>query len=245
MGFDAVALARYPQVERIEHVHTAGNSSGIVDGAAAVLIGSEAKGETLGLAPRGRIVATALSGADPTIMLTGPMPATRKALAKAGLDDRRHRPVRGQRGVRRGADALHARARRAAREGQRQRRRDRDGPPARRDRRDAARHAARRARAAQAASAAWSRCASAAAWASRRSSSASERAAPWRPCATRSMPTASDADVRRARRARQHDDRGVAARPRRRGGAARSPTRSASAASCSPRRSRRSSPAPT
>ncbi len=85
MGFDAVALARYPQVERIHHVHTAGNSSGIVDGAAAVLIGSEAKGREMGLAPRGRVVVTALSGADPTIMLTGPMPATRKALAKAGL----------------------------------------------------------------------------------------------------------------------------------------------------------------
>jgi len=85
MGFDAVALMRYPQVERIAHVHTAGNSSGIVDGAAAVLIGSEAKGRALGLTPRGRIVATALSGADPTIMLTGPMPASRKALAKAGL----------------------------------------------------------------------------------------------------------------------------------------------------------------
>ena len=85
MGFDAVALSRYPQVERIHHVHTAGNSSGIVDGAAAVIIGSEAKGKALGLTPRGRIVATALSGADPTIMLTGPMPATRKALAKAGL----------------------------------------------------------------------------------------------------------------------------------------------------------------
>ena len=85
MGFDAVALARYPQVERIHHVHTAGNSSGIVDGAAAVLIGSEAKGREMGLTPRGRIVATALSGADPTIMLTGPMPASRKALAKAGL----------------------------------------------------------------------------------------------------------------------------------------------------------------
>ena len=85
MGFDAVALARYPQVERIQHVHTAGNSSGIVDGAAAVLIGSEAKGRELGLTPRARIVATALSGADPTIMLTGPMPAARKALAKAGL----------------------------------------------------------------------------------------------------------------------------------------------------------------
>jgi len=85
MGFDAVALQRYPQVERITHVHTAGNSSGIVDGAAAVLIGSEAKGKAMGLTPRGRIVATALSGADPTIMLTGPMPAARKALAKAGL----------------------------------------------------------------------------------------------------------------------------------------------------------------
>ena len=85
MGFDAVALARYPEVERINHLHTAGSSSGIVDGAAAVLIGSEAKGKALGLSPRGRIVATALSGADPTIMLTGPMPAARKALAKAGL----------------------------------------------------------------------------------------------------------------------------------------------------------------
>ena len=86
MGFDAVALARYPQVERILHVHTAGNSSGIVDGAAALLIGSAAKGREMGLTPRARIVATALSGADPTIMLTGPMPATRKALAKAGLE---------------------------------------------------------------------------------------------------------------------------------------------------------------
>ncbi|TAF71223.1 MAG: acetyl-CoA C-acetyltransferase, partial [Curvibacter sp.] len=85
MGFDAVALTRYPQVERIHHVHHAGNSSGIVDGAAAVLIGNEAAAKAHKLAPRARIVATALSGADPTIMLTGPMPATRKALAKAGL----------------------------------------------------------------------------------------------------------------------------------------------------------------
>jgi acetyl-CoA C-acetyltransferase len=85
MGFDAVAIQRYPQVERIEHVHTAGNSSGIVDGAAAVLVGSERKGRELKLTPRARVVATALSGADPTIMLTGPMPAARKALAKAGL----------------------------------------------------------------------------------------------------------------------------------------------------------------
>ena len=85
MGFDQVALTRYPQVERIHHVHHAGNSSGIVDGAAAVLIGNEAAAKAHGLTPRARIVATALSGADPTIMLTGPMPAARKALAKAGL----------------------------------------------------------------------------------------------------------------------------------------------------------------
>ena len=85
LGFDQVALGRYPQVERIEHVHHAGNSSGIVDGAAALLIGSEAAGKRHGFTPRARIVAAALSGADPTIMLTGPMPATRKALANAGL----------------------------------------------------------------------------------------------------------------------------------------------------------------
>ena len=85
MGFDQIALTRYPQVERIHHVHHAGNSSGIVDGAAAVLIGSEAAGRIHGFTPRARIVAAALSGADPTIMLTGPMPAARKALAKAGL----------------------------------------------------------------------------------------------------------------------------------------------------------------
>jgi acetyl-CoA C-acetyltransferase len=85
MGYDSVAIQRYPQVERIRHVHTPGNSSGIVDGAAAVLIGSEEKGKQLGLTPRARIVAVALSGADPTIMLTGPMPAARKALAKAKM----------------------------------------------------------------------------------------------------------------------------------------------------------------
>jgi len=85
MGYDSVAIQRYPQVERIMHVHTPGNSSGIVDGAAAVLIGTEEKGRQLGLTPRARIVAVALSGADPTIMLTGPMPAARKALAKAKM----------------------------------------------------------------------------------------------------------------------------------------------------------------
>lgn len=84
-GFDAVALQRYHYVETIDHVHTAGNSSGIVDGAALVLIGSDERGKELGLSPRGRIAATALSGGDPTIMLTGPAPAARKALQKAGL----------------------------------------------------------------------------------------------------------------------------------------------------------------
>ena len=84
-GFDAVALQKYHYVEAIEHVHTAGNSSGIVDGAALVLIGSDKKGAELGLTPRGRIVSTALSGADPTIMHTGPAPAAKKALARAGM----------------------------------------------------------------------------------------------------------------------------------------------------------------
>ncbi|GAB2921277.1 acetyl-CoA C-acetyltransferase [Micromonospora polyrhachis] len=84
-GFDAVALQKYHWIERINHVHTAGNSSGIVDGASLVAVGSEAVGAVAGLTPRARVVATALSGADPTIMLTGPAPAARKALAKAGL----------------------------------------------------------------------------------------------------------------------------------------------------------------
>ncbi|MDT7609699.1 MAG: acetyl-CoA C-acetyltransferase [Pseudonocardiales bacterium] len=84
-GFDAVALQKYHWVEKIDHVHHAGNSSGIVDGASLCLIGNEAAGKAAGLTPRARIVSTAVSGADPTIMLTGPAPASRKALAKAGL----------------------------------------------------------------------------------------------------------------------------------------------------------------
>ena len=84
-GFDAVALQKYHWVEKINHVHTPGNSSGIVDGAALVLVGSEQVGSDLGLTPRARIVATATSGADSTIMLTGPTPATLKVLATAGL----------------------------------------------------------------------------------------------------------------------------------------------------------------
>ncbi len=84
-GFDAVALQKYHWIERIEHVHTPGNSSGIVDGASLVAVGNEQTGEELGLKPRAKILATAVSGADPTIMLTGPAPASRKALAKAGI----------------------------------------------------------------------------------------------------------------------------------------------------------------
>ena len=84
-GFDFVARQKYPQVEKINHVHTAGNSSGIVDGAALVLIGSREQGEALGLRPRARIRAAALVGTDPTIMLTGPGPATKKALRLAGM----------------------------------------------------------------------------------------------------------------------------------------------------------------
>jgi acetyl-CoA C-acetyltransferase len=84
-GFDSVALEKYHWVDEIDHVHHAGNSSGIVDGASLVAIGTEQVGTDLGLTPRARILATAVSGSDPTIMLTGPAPASRKALAKAGL----------------------------------------------------------------------------------------------------------------------------------------------------------------
>lgn len=84
-GFDAVALQKYHWVEKINHVHTPGNSSGIVDGASLLTIGNEKTGSELGLTPRARILATAVSGADPTIMLTGPAPASKKALEKAGL----------------------------------------------------------------------------------------------------------------------------------------------------------------
>ena len=85
IGFNAVAQMKYPEVERVDHVHTAGNSSGIVDGAALVLMGSEAIGRELGLKPRGRIVSIGRVGTEPTIMLTGPTPASEKALASAGL----------------------------------------------------------------------------------------------------------------------------------------------------------------
>jgi acetyl-CoA C-acetyltransferase len=85
-GFDKIALMKYPHLERITHVHHAGNSSGIVDGAAAVLIGNAEFGRALGLKPRARIRATAKIGSDPTIMLTGPVPVTEKILADSGMN---------------------------------------------------------------------------------------------------------------------------------------------------------------
>lgn len=84
-GYDSVAMQRYPQVERIEHVHHAGNSSGIVDGAAAVLVGNAQIGQQLGLKPRARIRSFAAIGSEPTLMLDGPAHAARKALARAGM----------------------------------------------------------------------------------------------------------------------------------------------------------------
>ena len=86
MGFDSVILQRYPEVERIEHVHHAGNSSGIVDGAAAVLVGSGESGAALGLKPRARVRGFGSIGSEPSIMLTGPAPVTRKVLARGGME---------------------------------------------------------------------------------------------------------------------------------------------------------------
>jgi acetyl-CoA C-acetyltransferase len=85
-GFDSVAMDRYPEVERIDHVHHAGNSSAIVDGAAIALVGSKAAGEKTGLKPRAKIRSIGVYGTDPTIMLVGPAPASRKALQKAGMN---------------------------------------------------------------------------------------------------------------------------------------------------------------
>jgi acetyl-CoA C-acetyltransferase len=85
-ALDSLATMRYPEIERIRHIHTAGNSSGIVDGAAAVLIASREKGEAMGLKPRAKIRSVGLAGTEPILMLTGPMPASRKALQKAGME---------------------------------------------------------------------------------------------------------------------------------------------------------------
>ncbi len=85
-GFDKIAIMKYPELERVNHIHHAGNSSGIVDGAAAILIGNKEFGEKWGLKPRARVKATAKIGTDPTIMLTGPVPVTEKILAEQGMD---------------------------------------------------------------------------------------------------------------------------------------------------------------
>ena len=108
-GFDAVAIQAHPEVEKLNHVHHAGNSSGIVDGAAAVLVGSKEAGEQLGLKPRARIRAFANIGSEPALMLTGPVDVTKKVLARAGMTHRRHRSLRGQRGLRRRGAALSCR----------------------------------------------------------------------------------------------------------------------------------------
>ena len=105
-GFDAVAIQAHPDVERIIHVHHAGNSSGIVDGAAAVLVGSREAGAKAGLKPRARVRAFANIGSEPAIMLTGPIDVTKKVLARSGMTLERHRPLRNQRGFRLGRAAL-------------------------------------------------------------------------------------------------------------------------------------------
>ena len=102
---------RYPEVEAVNHVHHAGNSSGIVDGAAAVLIGSKEAGKAAGLSRARASAPFANIGSEPAIMLTGPIDVTEKVLKKAGMTIERHRPVRDQRGLRLGGAALHAGAR--------------------------------------------------------------------------------------------------------------------------------------
>ena len=107
-GFDAVAVQKHPEIEAVNHVHHAGNSSGIVDGAAAVLIGSQEAGKRAGLKPRARIRAFANIGSEPAIMLTGPIDVTREGAEEGRHVEGRHRPVRAQRGLRLGGAALHA-----------------------------------------------------------------------------------------------------------------------------------------
>ncbi len=144
-GFDAVAIQAHPELEGVNHVHHAGNSSGIVDGAAAVLLGSAEAGKASGLKPRARIRAFANIGSEPALMLTGPVDVTKKLLKKAGMSALRHRPLRAQRGLRLGRAALHAGLRHPARQDQCLRRRHRARPSARRHRCHDPRHGARRA----------------------------------------------------------------------------------------------------
>ena len=100
MGYDQVALAKYTEVERINHVHTPGNSSGIVDGASLIMLGSEQAGKDLGLTPRARVLSIALTGTEPTIMLTGPGTGFEEGTGQGWADHGRHRPGRDQRGLR-------------------------------------------------------------------------------------------------------------------------------------------------
>ena len=141
-GFDKIALMKYPHLERINHIHHAGNSSGIVDGAAAVLVGDEEFGKANGLKPRARIRATSKIGTDPTIMLTGPVPVTEKILQDYGMEIGDIDLFRGERGLRVGRAALHAALRCGSRPRKRERRRHRHGPSAGCHGRDHHRHPA-------------------------------------------------------------------------------------------------------
>ncbi len=142
-GFDAVAIQSHPEIETVNHVHHAGNSSGIVDGASAVLIGNKEAGGRAGLKPRARIRAFANIGSEPAMMLTGPVDVTHKVLKRAGHDVQGHRSHRDQRGFRVGGAALSAGVLARSGQGQRQWRRDCARPSARRDGRDDSRHAGR------------------------------------------------------------------------------------------------------
>ncbi len=146
-GFDAVAIEAHPEVESINHVHHAGNSSGIVDGAAAVLLGSKEAGAAAGLKPRARIKAFVNIGSEPAMMLYRPGRRDQEAPGARQDEPEGHRSLRAQRGLCLGGAALPAGLRPFARQAQRQWRRDRHGPSARRHGRDDPRHRARRARA--------------------------------------------------------------------------------------------------
>ncbi len=129
-GFDAVALQRYPEIEEVNHVHHAGNSSGIVDGAAAVLIGTKELGDRDGVEARAqRFVGGTSIGSEPSIMLTGPGIRHQQAAESPQDDEQGYRSLGTQRGVRRRRAALDQRHRARSCKGQRQRRRDRDGHP--------------------------------------------------------------------------------------------------------------------
>ena len=134
-GFDAVALQKYHWVEKINHVHTPGNSSGIVDGASLVVVGNEKTGSELGLRARAKILATRGIGRRSDDHAHRPGAGQPQGAGQGRTDGRRHRPGRDQRGVRRRGAALRQGHGLRPGQGQRQRRRDRDGPPARRDRR--------------------------------------------------------------------------------------------------------------